>query len=123
VWNIRRVHSAGTRVSHATDLKAQLAALEQHLVDAETGQRGYLLTGEAAYLTPYSRAVGEVAPTLDRIDSLSAAAGPARQAVPDLRQVVGTKMNELERTLSERREHGADAARAIVLTGVGRTAM
>jgi signal transduction histidine kinase len=123
VWNIRRVHSAGSRVAHATDLKAQLAGLEQHLVEAETGQRGFLLTGDEAYLEPYSRAVAEVAPTLDRIAALSDVEGPARQALPHLRQLVATKMTELERTVAVRRDHGADAARAIVLTGVGRTVM
>jgi signal transduction histidine kinase len=123
VWNIRRVHSAGARVAHATELKAQLAGLEQHLIDAETGQRGFLLTGEEAYLRPYSRAIDEVAPTLDRIESLSAADGRARQALPHLRQLVAAKMTELERTLSVRRAQGEDAARAIVLSGVGRSVM
>jgi signal transduction histidine kinase len=123
VWNIRRVHSAAARVAHATELKAQLAGLVQHLVDAETGQRGFLLTGDEAYLEPYSRAVAHVAPTLDRIESLSGADGRAGQGLPHLRQLVAAKMTELERTVSVRRERGADAARAIVLTGVGRTVM
>ena len=123
VWNIRRVHSAGARVAHAADLKAQLAGLEHHLVEAETGQRGFLLTGDEAYLEPYSCAVADVPRTLDRIAALSDAEGRARQALPHLRQLVGTKMTELERTVSVRRDHGADAARAIVLTGVGRTVM
>jgi signal transduction histidine kinase len=123
VWNIRRVQSAATRVAYATELKAQLAGLEQHLVDAETGQRGFLLTGDEAYLEPYSRAVADVAPTLDRIESLSGADGRARQALPHLRQLVAAKMTELERTVSVRRDRGADAARTIVLTGVGRTVM
>ena len=123
VWNIRRVHSAGARVAHATALNAQLAALEQHLVEAETGQRGFLLTGEAAYLDPYSRAVAEVAPTLDRLESLSAEDGHARKRLPRVRQLVAVKMAELERTVLVRREQGEDAARAIVLTGLGRTVM
>jgi len=123
VWNIRRVHSAGARVAHATELKAQLAALAQHLIDAETGQRGFLLTGEEAYLRPYARAIDEVRPTLNRLESLSDADGRARQALPHLRQLVAAKMTELERTVSVRREQGEDAARAIVLSGVGRTVM
>ena len=123
VWNIRRVHLAGVRVSRATELKAQLAALKQHLADAETGQRGFLLTGDDAYLRPYSGAVGQVAPTLDRIESLSDADGRPRRTLPHLRQLVATKMRELDQTVVVRRDRGADAARAIVLTDVGRSVM
>jgi signal transduction histidine kinase len=123
VWNIRRVHSAGARVARATDLKAQLAGLAQHLIDAETGQRGFLLTGEEAYLEPYSRAIDEVGPTLDRIEALSDADGRARRALPELRRLVAAKMAELERTVVVRREQGEDAARGIVLSGLGRTVM
>jgi signal transduction histidine kinase len=123
IWNILRVHSAAGRVARANELKTRLAELQERVVDAETGQRGFLLTGDEVYLKPYYGAVGEVAATLDRIEALSDPAGPAGRALPRLRQLVATKMNELARTVDVRRERGAEAARAIVLTDAGRTAM
>ena len=123
IWNILRVYSAATRVARANELKAQLADLYQHLVNAETGQRGFLITDDDLYLQPYYGAVGAVAPTLDRIQTLSDPEGLVARTLPHLRQLVAAKMRELQRVVDARRDQGVDAARAIVLTGVGRETM
>jgi len=66
---------------------------------AETGQRGYLLTGETAYLAPYNQARGELADdlrTLERqIDEPR-----LRQRLPELRALIEGKQTELAQTLA-----------------------
>ncbi|HJZ75417.1 MAG TPA: ATP-binding protein [Vicinamibacterales bacterium] len=122
-WNILRVHAAADRVARASEVKSRLAELQQHLADAETGQRGFLLTGEELYLWPYHEALAQIASTLDRIQSLSDPGGTTGRGLPHLRYLVAIKLQELERTVGVRRTQGGDAARAIVLTDVGREEM
>ena len=47
-----------TAVRHAYDVRAQFTTVLSELKDAETGQRGYLLTGDPAYLAPYQAVTG-----------------------------------------------------------------
>src|SRR6266404_8034542 len=55
--NIREVATSVQWVSHTNEVLTRLEAVLSTLKDAETGQRGYLLTGEPAYLEPYRDAV------------------------------------------------------------------
>ena len=123
IWNVQRLSSARERVARADELQTELAALERRLLDAETGQRGFLISGDEGYLSPYRTAVGQIVPTLDRVDTLSAGSSTAARVLPTLRRLVDTKLDELARTIAVRRERGFDAARALVLTNLGRTTM
>jgi CheY-like chemotaxis protein len=53
IYNIREIATNVEWVSHAHEVLAKLEAALSSLKDAETGQRGYLLTGDPAYLDPY----------------------------------------------------------------------
>src|SRR5450755_1961687 len=59
-------------VAHTLDVTAHLEVLLSTFQDAETGQRGFLLTGDEAYLEPYERAVGTLDGELTRIRTLVA---------------------------------------------------
>jgi signal transduction histidine kinase len=66
---------------------------------AETGQRGYLLTGQKAYLGPYNRSRGELAVMLRTLDDQ--VDGPRlRQYLPELRALIAGKQAELAQTLA-----------------------
>ena len=58
LYNIRDVATSVEWVAHTHEVLAKVEAALSTLKDAETGQRGYLLTGERAYLEPYRDAVG-----------------------------------------------------------------
>jgi signal transduction histidine kinase len=123
ILNIVRVRSADARAASANELKTRFSELQEHVVDAETGQRGFLLTGDDAYLAPYYSAVGKVAPTLDRIQVLGGTDSAVQRILPHLRQLVTAKMTELEHTVRVRRQGNAEAALAIGMSHVGRTVM
>jgi hypothetical protein len=72
------------------------------MIDAETGQRGFLLTGEDRYLEPYNRAIQEIpgeSENVARLDSLT-----------------DQKLTELGRTIDLRRTNGAQQALSLVLS-------
>jgi len=104
-------------VLQQADLVAKL------LVDAETGQRGYLLTGEDRYLAPYRAAVPALSESIDSIAELTRD-NPRQQArIQPLKDLTRQKLDELAQTLDVRQRQGPDAALAIVQTDRGKAAM
>ncbi len=91
--------------------------------DAETGQRGYLLTGDAAYLEPYNRAVSEIDVRLKRVETLLGEDASQRSTLVQLRHHTEAEMEELRKGIQMRREHGLDASRVNLLAGTGKQEM
>lgn len=53
-WNTDNLLKSAGWVTHTYKIKQNLAELEKTLVDAETGQRGFIYTGKQEFLEPYS---------------------------------------------------------------------
>ena len=93
-------------------------SLLSDLKDAETGQRGFLLTGKAEYLEPYKAALRSINRDLDQLDMAAARARRER-----LRQLVNAKLAELETTVDLRKGGDPAAALKIVNGGNGKAVM
>jgi signal transduction histidine kinase/CheY-like chemotaxis protein len=88
--------------------------------DAETGQRGYLLTGDNRYLVPYQQSVTGIGPALTRVAAEhSRGAGVAAELEP----IVKAKIAELQRTVDLYHAGRVPAAIALVKTNVGKAYM
>jgi methyl-accepting chemotaxis protein len=91
--------------------------------DAETGQRGFVLTGDEAYLEPYNTATRTLDNTLGELRTLTVD-NPAQQRRLDaLAPVLKAKLDGMQRAIDQRRSAGLEAARAVVMTGTGKEAM
>jgi CHASE3 domain sensor protein len=122
-WNVRTLAATHRRVVHTHEVITQLQDVLSLLKDAETGQRGYLLTGEAAYREPYDEAVDVLPARLARLKELTAD-NPNQQArFPELEARIGAKLDELGRALALRDRAGPDAALAFVRDGRGKQEM
>ncbi|MEA2166585.1 MAG: hypothetical protein QOK37_4712 [Thermoanaerobaculia bacterium] len=93
------------------------------LRDAETGQRGYLLTGRDTYLQPYYDGQARVTQHLEQLQVLTAADPLRGPRVRGLRQAVEAKLNELAGTITRYRSDGAQAALGMVMTNQGNDLM
>jgi PAS domain S-box-containing protein len=93
------------------------------LKDAETGQRGYLLTGQEKYLQPYDQAVTRIHQELRILEDRARAGELADRDVTRLSQVASQKLNELQQTIFLKRTQGLPAALAVVETDSGRHVM
>jgi len=91
--------------------------------DAETGQRGFLLTGRGGYLEPYNEGVAAVRDKLDMLERLTSGNVVQSQHLVLLRGNVDTKLRELAETIEQRRTSGVEAAIASVETDRGKAAM
>src|SRR5581483_10331883 len=87
--------------------------------DAETGQRGYLLTGDAEYLQPYTQAREQLAKTQQELRTLMADDPAQHKLLDQLAVVVGQKMSELAHTIELRKTNDDVDAVATVKQGAG----
>ncbi|WP_148597526.1 PAS domain S-box protein [Aquisphaera giovannonii] len=121
--NTRGAAAAAEAVAHTHRVEAELEGLLSVLKDAETGQRGYLLTSKEAYLAPYLAAREAVSGRLDRLQALIADNPSQRDRLLGLRRLASDKLSELAETVRLRQAGQADAALAIVQSDRGRQLM
>jgi diguanylate cyclase (GGDEF)-like protein/PAS domain S-box-containing protein len=106
--------------------RTELDALQSYLTtveDAETGQRGFLLTGNEEYLVPYNAAKTSIAARLARLAELTKDDADAARSTEQLKTLTTAKFAELAQTIQERREAGLQAALAMVNTDEGNKEM
>jgi CHASE3 domain sensor protein len=121
--NFDRSTAASQQIEESTKTLAVLNKLQGHIVDAETGQRGYLLTGNAQYLTPYTNSTTEINKSLDALHALVAYL-PKQAAIYDsLIKHISRKLAELELTVRMRKDGNQDAWKYVVATDVGQFQM
>lgn len=117
--------AAGLRsaVQRSYDTRLQIQSVFSLLQDAETGQRGYIITGDERFLEPYDRA-------LTRLDAQMAELGALfgeddAQALDHLRlaERIARKRQTMERSIDLRDAGQAGAAVAAVSSGQGKAAM
>jgi PAS domain S-box-containing protein len=97
--------------------------LISQLKDAETGQRGYLLTGSGEYLDPYDRATAAIPRLLDQVEEAAGSVPELDGMTKLLRQSVQRKLEELSATIALRRAGRLDQAMEIVRTNAGKLTM
>ncbi|HTW87037.1 MAG TPA: CHASE3 domain-containing protein [Candidatus Binataceae bacterium] len=101
----------------------QLEGTLSTLKDAETGQRGYLLTGEEKYLQPYDRAVTQLPQELKALHAEAKTGEVSADEIALLLRLTSQKLAELHQAISVRRAQGLPAALAIVETDFGKNTM
>ncbi len=91
--------------------------------DAETGQRGFLLTGNEEYLAPYQSALGRLGFLEGELQRLTADNPAIQDELRALAPLVSRKLEELGQTVELRRRDGLDGAMPMVRTDAGRLLM
>lgn len=121
--NVQTIRANAASVNHTHTVKQELAGILQALTDAETGQRGYLITNDERYLKPYIDAKPTMFRYLNDVENLTHD-NPIQQAnVDELRALVQQRMNWLEEGVKMRTEQNYESAQTFITTGVGITTM
>ena len=110
-------------VDHTQRVLLEITTVESLLKDAETGQRGFLYTGEERYLEPYNNASAEVDAHMDKLAGLIADNPQQAARMPVLRAMARKKLGEMAHTIELYRIGKKDDARAFVLTDSGKIDM
>ena len=106
-------------VRHTSQVVDRLDGLLAAVTDAETGNRGFLLTGDERYLAPYVGAANAARAHLRELSRLSAGDARRERSVEVLGPLVADKLGHMQVTVDLAREGRAEAARQRLLTGDG----
>jgi signal transduction histidine kinase len=97
--------------------------LQQSLLDAETGQRGYLLSGDVEYRKPYDDALLEIGTSLKFLVQHYRADAEASAVLAALSKLIETKVSELALTVRLYDEGKRTATAVIMKSGIGKEQM
>jgi signal transduction histidine kinase len=111
------------RIEESTRNRTAVGRLLQHVLDAETGSRGYLLTGDPRYLEPYNAAVAEISQNLDNLRSSYPASTPEAATLTQLTRDVQRKLAEMDLSVRMRKQGNEEAWKFVLLTDVGKEHM
>lgn len=116
---IRNLLQSEFWLSHTWQVIGTLDQMMSSAKDAETGVRGYVITGDAKYLQPYLDARSGVLIDIQEFATLTADNPNQKGNADELRATVVQRLQQLEGGVQIRRDEGFEAARARVLKGDG----
>jgi CHASE3 domain sensor protein len=117
--NFDRSTAATLEIEESTKTLAVLNKLQGQIVDAETGQRGYLLSGNEQYLAPYTNSTVEINKSLETLRALVAKIPTQSAIYTQMVQHISRKLAELELTVRMRKDGNQDAWKYVVSTDIG----
>jgi len=118
-----RFVAASEETATTSRLVLELERTLSTMRDLETGQQGYLITGNESYLTTYGDALVRIRTDGDRLLELAASRPSDAVRVAAIQRQINVKLNDLQAAIQARRQQGLEAARQISLEGRGKVAM
>src|SRR3990167_4998503 len=115
--------AAAASMQEAQQTRGAIHELVQQMLDAETGQRGYLLTGDPRYLEPYDIAMANIKPNLVKLRLLFTPYPEQLTEFGLLSSHVSSKLAEMDLSVRMRKEGNEDAWKFILTTDVGQEHM
>ncbi len=122
-YNIHTLKDDNERIIHSHQVITTLDELLSSVKDAETGQRGYLLTDSDRYLEPYNAATLSLKTQLADLQALTSDNPRQQGRIASLRVHIDAKLAELRETIELRRTKGEEAALAVVRSDRGKAEM
>lgn len=120
---VRGVDAQMRDVQHTYEVRRQAGELIQALTDAETGQRGFLLTQDRAYLEPYQLAVASLDSTYRNLMTLVSDTPGQKSRIGGIAESIEQKRSEMATTITMAGDGRLPEALSILRTDAGRTLM
>lgn len=122
-WNTVTLRKAARQVSRSHEVIQAAEDVIGLLKDAETGQRGFVVTADEKYLAPYHAALPLIDGRVAEIERLTSDNPDQHGRIPAIKQLSAVKLEELAKIIQIRRTSGFEAASAEVKTDRGKNAM
>ena len=122
-WSTYALIDTSYSVTHTHKVMEQIASYLSNMKDAETGQRGYLLTGDPAYLEPHTSAVEAAPKLLNELRSLTIDNPKQQRLIDQIETLTDAKFSELARTITLKKNGHSDDVLKLVLSNEGKTIM
>ncbi len=111
------------RIGQMAQARMNIQGLLRHMVDAETGQRGYLLTQRKDYLKPYSEALDDIDASMRWLEKYYSGDPVQAVAFVKMRRLVEGKMSELQETMRVFDDGKPEVAKSLLMTDIGKEQM
>ena len=111
------------RIGQMAQARTNIQDLLRHMVDAETGQRGYLLTQRKDYLKPYSEALDDIRESMLWLEKYYTYDPVRAQMFARMKRLVDGKMSELQETMRVFDEGRPEVAKSLLMTDIGKEQM
>ncbi|AUB44042.1 DNA-binding response regulator, OmpR family, containings REC and winged-helix (plasmid) [Nostoc flagelliforme CCNUN1] len=121
--NTRILINTSNQVQKTQEKINKLKELLSEMKDAETGQRGYILTGQETYLEPYQAVVGNIDPKIAELKDLIADQPSQQKQFATLESLIAAKLAILKQTIYLRQNQGFEAALQVIQTNQGKHLM
>lgn len=118
--SINRLTANGQLVKHTQEVVNTSNAVLLELINAETGQRGFLITGETRYLDPYYVGIANIDGVINKLSILISDNPDQVRRADSMNYYVKQKLAELAETIQIRKDKGLEAALKVVLTDRGK---
>ncbi len=121
--NFRELQENRLKVRHTNNVLASLRETVAAVMDAESGQRGFLITGNQAYLDRFDASVRRAYLALEAFTSLTVDNREQQTESAELRELIDSRIEELRHVLQVHEEGGVEAAKEAVATDSGKRTM
>jgi methyl-accepting chemotaxis protein len=111
------------RVAHTHQVRRLLSELLVQLLNAETGQRGFVITAKDEFLAPYTGALAAIEKNYADVRQLTSDNPHQTRRLDELRPLIDSKLGELKARIDERRTGSLDAVATVIAAGAGRNLM
>jgi signal transduction histidine kinase len=120
---VRRADESRLSVVHTRDVIDRAQSMFSALQDAETGQRGYLITGDDKFLEPYDHGVASLRTDTTALRTLTRDNSAQQARLDSLGPLIRARMASLATGISTRRTIGFDSAARVVRSSRGKSLM
>jgi len=118
--NSEKVIDTNQWVSHTHEVLNEFEQILVNSVDAETGARGFVITGGDNYLEPFTRAKIKLLQNISKVRELTSDNPTQQKNIDNLEKAAGTLINHLEKYIELRKTKDFEQAKELVVTGEGK---
>ena len=122
-WTLRQVTQSDYWVDHTNEVLRYNEHILNGIREAESAERGYIITGDERYLAPYQTAQRDLPDSITKLQHLVQDNPTETAKLNELQSLISERLGVLDGALNQRRSGGFEAAQKIVLSGQGLTAM
>jgi methyl-accepting chemotaxis protein len=123
LFSMRELNNTNDRVAHTFDVIGHLQELEKTVVNAETGQRGFLFANQEEFLEPYNQAISEIDNLLNDARDLTSDNAEQQRNLVELESLIQAKLTEIQASIALKRNGDSDTLMATFASGQGKQKM
>jgi methyl-accepting chemotaxis protein len=110
-------------VTHTHNVLEHNGRVLSLLKDAETGQRGFVITGDEAFLVPYTASLNDLPAVLKEMRDLTRDNPAQQRRLDEVEPLIARKLGELKSTIELRRSSGFESTQKVIASGEGKRTM